>query len=106
MDATHIADQVLTASVALAGLLLVFLSNTIAEFERYSTTQQATVLPKFQRRGWFAFGGFCISLCAAGSVLIYYWYPATWLIDAGTSLLTIALLSVFGAAWGVVRGIR
>jgi hypothetical protein len=40
MDATHIADQVLTASTALAGLLLIFLGNAAAGIDGYTPLQR------------------------------------------------------------------
>lgn len=99
MDQTHIADQLLTASAALAGLVLVFLSNVTAGFSSFDTTQQDAVRCQYRWRGWFAFGAFTVSVGSALAALSYYWAEKTCLIDVSAALLVIGLLAALVAAF-------
>jgi hypothetical protein len=40
MEYTHIADQLLGAGTALAGLILIFLSNAVTTYEAYSVSRR------------------------------------------------------------------
>ena len=106
MDASHIVDQVLTASTALAGLLLVSIGAAAASFDSYGAEAQQAVKGKYQRRGWFSFLGFACALLSALSGLGFYWHKATWLLDTSTILLVAALLAAFVAALIAVMDIR
>jgi hypothetical protein len=57
MDATHIADELLTASTALAGLILVFVGSAVSGYDGYGAEQQQAVKAKYQRQGWLGFSG-------------------------------------------------
>lgn len=106
MDATHIADQVLTASAAFAGLLLVSISNVVTAYESYPTEAQPAIRSRYRWRGWFSFGGFAISLLSALSALAFYWISSDWLIDASAAFLVLALASAFVAALISVKDIN
>lgn len=92
MDATHIADQILTASTALAGLILVSIGAAATSYESYDAESKVVVKARYQRRGWFAFVGFALSLFSALSALAYYWHESVCLIDASAALLVLALV--------------
>jgi hypothetical protein len=106
MDATHIADQVLTASVALAGLLLVSISGVVTAYESYPTEAQSAIRSRYRWRGWFSFGGFAVSLLSALSALLYYWIKSDCLIDTSAGLLVLALMGAFVAALISIKDIK
>lgn len=73
MHAEHVANQVLAAGAALAGLLLVFLSNALAGYAGYDRAAQESVRDQFRRRGWLAFSAFSCALTSCLLVLSFYW---------------------------------
>jgi hypothetical protein len=98
MDATHIADQVLTASTALAGLLLVAIGANATAYESYDAQSKPAVWGRFARRGWLAFAGFALSIFSALSALVYYWHESPCLIDVSAIALGAALsIALFAA---------
>jgi hypothetical protein len=106
VNGAHIADQVLTASTALAGLLLVVLGAVTSSYESYSPQFRPDVRGRFLRRGWFAFAGFAVSLLSALSALAYYWHESTYLIGASAALLVLGLIIALLAALISVMDIR
>jgi hypothetical protein len=91
-DATHVADQVLTASTALAGLLLVFLSNAVSGFEGFDPTARRAVRARFRRRGWLGFAALTAALISALLSLLYYWDKNTTTIIVSAELLILSLI--------------
>jgi hypothetical protein len=91
MNAEHIADQVLPASAAFAGLVLVFLSNAVSGFEGYEPAQQSAVRGKYRRRGWLAFAAFAAALISVLLSLLFYWDKAYWSVTASVVLLVVSL---------------
>lgn len=73
MNQTHIADQLLTVSTALAGLILVFLGNSIAGYASYDAVQQASVRSQYRVRTALAIAGFVAALISALCALRFYW---------------------------------
>jgi hypothetical protein len=106
MNAEHVADQVLTAGAALAGLLLVFLGNALTQFQSFATTAQGTVRAKYMSRGWFAFAAFACALIACGLSLGFYWDRCDSTIAAAAALLGFAFLIGLVAALITVLDIR
>jgi len=92
MDATHLADQVLTASTALAGLLLVVIGSLATSYQSYDAAGQADVRGSFQKRAWFSFSGLACCLIAALCAIAVYWTESLRLADAGAVLLIVALV--------------
>ena len=105
MDATHIADQVLTASTALAGLLLVFLSNAASSFESYDVPDRGAVRARYRVRGWLAFAAFAAALLAALLDVFFYWDGSACSVTASAALLIASLFLGLIAAFITVRGI-
>jgi|HubBroStandDraft_6_1064221.scaffolds.fasta_scaffold630498_3 hypothetical protein len=105
-DATHIADQVLTASTALAGLLLVFLSNAVAGFEGFDTTARRAVRTKYRVRGWLGFAAFTAALLSAALSLLFYWDKSKGTVIASAALLLLSLVLGLIAAFIAARDIR
>jgi uncharacterized membrane protein len=106
MDASHIADDLLTASTALAGLILVFVGNAASGYDSYDATQQHAVKRKYQKRGWFGFAGFTAALLSAVSALAYTLTTALFLVCASGSFLLISLVIVWIATFIQVREIK
>jgi hypothetical protein len=69
MDAPHIADQLLTASTALAGLLLLFLSGVTSGYESLAPQARRAARNHFGFRGWLGFVGFSVALLSTLSSL-------------------------------------
>jgi len=106
MDAGSVAEQVLTAGTALAGLILVFLGNIVSGYESYERQARASVRARFQRRGWFAFVGFTASLLSAFAALAHNWADSGGLVFVSVAFLILSLVCVFVAAFLEVWGIR
>jgi hypothetical protein len=106
MDASHIADELLTASTALAGLILVFVGNAVSGWDSYGAQQQHAVRRKYQRRGWFGFSGFAAALGSAVLALLYNWAAVPCVIFVSAGLFVISLGVVCFAALAQVREIK
>jgi hypothetical protein len=105
MDPSHIADQLLTASTALSGLILVFIGNAVTGYDGYDAGQQQAVKRKYQRQGWLGFAGFLCALLSALLALLYNWAPSPCIVYAGAGLLVISLAIACVAAFMHVREI-
>ncbi|HTV90140.1 MAG TPA: hypothetical protein VME41_14090 [Stellaceae bacterium] len=92
MNAEHVADQVLAAGAALAGLLLVFLGNAQAGYEGYPTDAQSDVRAKYMARGWLAFAAFASAIIACGLSLAFYWDRCESTVSGAAALLGVAFL--------------
>jgi hypothetical protein len=106
MSAEHVADQVLAAGAALAGLLLVFLSNALAGYAGYSRTAQNAVRAQFRRRGWLAFFAFASALISCLLSLAYDWDKSEPTVIAAAVLLVLAFGLGLIAAIVAVTDIR
>jgi hypothetical protein len=106
MNAAHVADQVLTAATALAGLILVFLGNVVSSYESYDPQAKSSVRARFRWRGWFAFSGFAAALVSALLALAHNWQPENWLVVVAVGLLVASLACAFVAAIIQVLDIR
>jgi hypothetical protein len=62
VNGLNVAGEVVGASTALAGLILVYLGSIAASYASYETTQQGSVRLSHQRRIWLAFIGFVFAL--------------------------------------------
>lgn len=108
MDATqasHIADQILPGSTALAGLLLVVATNVTSAFESHGPAPREGVRERFRRRAWFVFWAFAASLLSALTSFLFYWWGETSLIYVSAALFLAATLcslwTAFQAAWDI-----
>jgi hypothetical protein len=97
--ALGLAGDVIAASAALAGLILVYLGAVASGYASFEKTQQGSVRASFQRRAWFAVVGILFSVAACGSAAL-----AKWLANAcvaGASLVLFAL-TLFWAALSAI----
>jgi hypothetical protein len=106
VDALRVAGDVATASVALAGLILVFLGTISTAFDSYQKSEQSAVRGKYQRRAWFAFVGFVLALISGGLAIAGKWLDLECAALAGTVILFVALFWVLVASVFVVMEIK
>ena len=106
MDDTHIADQLLTAATALAGLVLIFLSNAVIAYESYQTQERRTVRIKYRDRGVIALSSFFCALVSALSSLFYYWIKSPSMIIVAAGFFVASFLLALSTAFISVLDIR
>ena len=99
MDALKMADAIVGASSATAGLLLVFLGSVTSSYELYRPTDKKAVRKKYQERGLVAWLGLIIAFASAVLGLLAQWMTAANLAVAAFLLLTVSLLFVLYAAY-------
>ncbi|APG11491.1 hypothetical protein BKD09_24465 [Bradyrhizobium japonicum] len=90
-----LAGDIIAASAALAGFILVYLSALATAYAGFPRADRRAVRASFQWRGWFAFIGilFCAAACATAAL-------AKWMgssVGAGFALLFFGL-AIFWAA--------
>jgi lysylphosphatidylglycerol synthetase-like protein (DUF2156 family) len=105
-SAIEVSGDVLAAATALAGLILVFLGATSTSYDSYEATEQGAVRNSYQRRAWFAFVGFALSLVAALLALIGKWFHQECASLAAVVIFIIALILTLLAAFFSVREIK
>jgi hypothetical protein len=105
-NAVEVSGDVVTASTALAGLILVFLGATSTSYDTYEPTERGTVRGRYQRRAWFAFIGFALALASALLALIGKWFHQECAALAAILIFAVALVWVLFAALFSVREIR
>src|SRR5215831_16166280 len=79
-----LAGDVMAASAALAGFILVYLSALATAYAGYDVTDRKAVLSSFRQRAWFAVGGIIFSIAACTFGTLAKWFASTTL--AGWSL--------------------
>lgn len=105
-SAVSVAGEVASAGAALAGLILVFLGAIATGFDSFQKQEQNAVKARYQRRAWFAFVGFVLSLLAVALALGGKWLGSPCAALGAVVLLAVALGWVFVAALGIVREIK
>ena len=106
VGAIGVAGDVATSAVALAGLILVFLGATAAGFDTYERIEKNAVRGRYQRRAWFSYVGFLLSLLSAILAIIAKWLHNECLAAAAIWALFATFLWVAVAAIIVVRDIK
>ncbi len=104
--AIEIAGDVASAAAAVAGLTLVFIGAISSSFDSYQKTEQATIRSRYQRRAWFAFVGFALTLLATSLALISKLFTFPCATIAALVILFVALIFVLFAGLFAVREIR
>lgn len=105
MDATHIADQILPGSTALAGLLLVVATNVATAYESHGPAPTPRVRERFRKRAWFVFWAFAASLLSALTSFLFYWWAAVPLIYVSAALFVAATLCSLATAFQAARDV-
>ena len=106
VGALSVAGDVAAASVALAGLILVYLGTISAAFDSYQKNEQVAVRRRYQRRAWFAFLGFVLTLLSSGLAIVGKWLGIDCAALAAIIILLLALLWVLVAAGLVAMDIK
>lgn len=95
-----IADAVVGAATATAGLVLVFLGAVSASYERYLPQERRPALKaRYRLRGNVAFASLIVAVASAVFGLIAKWAQTPGLTVAAFGLLTISLCFVLYAAY-------
>ena len=90
--------DVIAASSALAGLIVVYLGSVVASYASYDRTQQGTVRASFQRRAWFAVIGVVLAIAACGCAVMGKWLTNVCWADGAMVLLGLTLVWVIATA--------
>jgi|GEM_PF-1343813 len=104
--AISVAGDVAAASVALAGLILVFLGSISTAYDAYTKQEQPAVRSKYQRRAWFALIGFVLALSASFFAILGKWHGVHSAAQVSIWLLFVALVWVLLVAVIAVIEIR
>jgi hypothetical protein len=88
---SSIASDVITASTALAGLLLVFLGGLVSAYQSYDAEQQPSVRAGYRGKAWFAFAGFLFALLSGALAFI----GKIW----GEAAVVAVAIAMLGAAF-------
>jgi hypothetical protein len=99
-----LAGDIVAASAALAGLLIVYLGGVASEYASFAKTAQASVRGSFQSRAWFAVGGVLFSVFACGSAALAKWQASP--LVAGVSLFLFACTLFWSALSAVFIALR
>ena len=102
----EMASDIIGAGTALAGLVLVFLGSVSNGFEAYAPQERRSVVKKYRRRAWAAFGAFALALGAALLGLLSKWLQLACLTGAGLTLLILSFAAVVWIGLGEVREIE
>jgi len=92
MEISNLANQLLSAGTALAGLILVFLGVVFTAYESYEAPQKSAVRAKYRFRAWLAFAGLACVLCAAAGGMVANWSSWSFWLYAGVTMLSAAFL--------------
>lgn len=105
-SATEVASDLVQATGALAGLILVYIGAVVAGFDSYDAQQQKSIKGRYQLRAWLAFVGFVISLLSCCAAIFGKWLKIECLAVAAIVLAVIGFLWVIVVAVATVREIK
>jgi hypothetical protein len=106
VGALSVAGDVAAASVALAGLILVYLGSVSAAFDSYQKSEQVAVRGRYRRRAWFAFLGFVLALLSSALAIVGKWLGINCAALAAIIILLLALMWVLVAAALIAMDIK
>jgi hypothetical protein len=69
-EVTNIGTDIIAGGAAIAGLLLVFVGNSVAEYRDFDAEASDLVRWRYRKVAWFGFGGFLLSLASVALALI------------------------------------
>lgn len=96
MDGIAVAGEVVGASTALAGLILVYMGSLATGFGAFQPQEQKSVRGRYLTRAWIAFVGMAFALTAAALGVLGKWFASECIANASVIFLLIAFI------WGVV----
>ena len=100
------AGDIVAASSAIAGLILVYIGAISSSFASFQAQERRTVVGSHQRRAWFAFVGLVLLLLSVSLALCGKWLDVQCLTLAALVLLFVGLLWVIATAVLSVMEIR
>lgn len=103
MDHAGLAGNLITASTAIAGLILVFLGIVLTAFDGYETTEQNAVRGKFQQRAVIALVGFLLSVFSCVFGIAALWPSLNALVWPSLIFFIVSVVFVVLAALACVR---
>ena len=101
----ELGGDVITAGTALAGLLLVFLGNAVAEFGDFDAEASDVVLKRYKRKASSAFVGFCFALCSTIFAFAGKIWSLPCLGELSLALLLCAFISTAISGFTLMREI-
>jgi hypothetical protein len=96
--AVEVAGDIVAASSAIAGLILVYVGSLTASFGTYQPQERRTVLPSYRRRAWFAFIGLTLFLLSVALALGGKWLDLECMVVGSFWLLLTGLVWVGATA--------
>ena len=105
-SAIEIASDVIAASAALAGLILVYLGTLSASYGSYDAQARNSVKGRFQIRAWLAFVGFVVTILANAFALFGKWFHIECMAISSVIAFILALLWSAWVALATVREIK
>jgi len=91
----ELAGDIIAASTAFAGLIIVYVGSVAAAYGSYQKQEQKTVRARFRRRASIACIGVGLAAASAALALVGKWATSNWMV--GTS----AVMMLLTLAWGV-----
>lgn len=104
-EAINIATDIITAGTALAGLLLVFLGNAVAEFGEYDAEATDVVSTRYKRKALSAFIGLSLALASVLLAFIGKIWSLSDVVALSCALLLSAFISTAVSAFTLMREI-
>jgi uncharacterized membrane protein len=83
----EMGSDIVAATSALAGFILVYLGAVATSFSTFDAEQQTSVRAAFVRRAWFAFGGIILALLSICLAIL-----GKWTDNARENLLSLFFL--------------
>ena len=104
MDETF--GHLLTAASALAGLILVFLGQSVSAYDGFEADAQGAVRTKYQRRARLAFAGLMSALVSVAVALISIWWSPSCFLPIAVLGVAVAFALTALLAWLTLSDVR
>ena len=106
MEYTHIADQLLAAGTALAGLILIFISNAVTAYDGFRADERRVVRIKYKIRTLMSFCAFAFSSISAVGSLLYFWIRWDFMIVISAAFFVAAFVTSLAMAYLSIGDIK
>lgn len=99
MNGLAVSGEVVSASTALAGLILVYIGTLVGGYSAFQPQEQRTVRARYVARAWIAFVGMALALATAALGVVGKWIANLCIANLAVVFLLTAL------AWGGLTAI-
>ncbi|TPW35162.1 hypothetical protein [Oecophyllibacter saccharovorans] len=106
MQLLDLMDDLVTASTALAGLILVFMGAIVSAYEAYAPADQEKVKARYWQRACFSLTGLIMALASCVTALVAKGLNSPWLALLTLILFAFTLITVLVTSCFYVREIR